>query len=80
MGQFAPCWEGLEDLCSGNAKLSDLCELPFIPLCTVLRGGQNAVDIAESAVSELAFLRDCGSAWNKDPANGVIGVQAGPPW
>ena len=22
----------------------------------------------------------CGSAWNKDPAEGVIGVQTGPPW
>jgi hypothetical protein len=22
----------------------------------------------------------CGSAWNKDPAEGVIGVQTGPLW
>ncbi|HEV7263306.1 MAG TPA: hypothetical protein VGN83_00055 [Falsiroseomonas sp.] len=28
----------------------------------------------------LAAARTCGSAWNKDPAEGVIGVRTGPLW
>ena len=57
MDQFATCWEGLEDPRTGNAKLHDLHELLFIALCTVLCGGQNAVDMAEFAASKEAFLR-----------------------
>jgi hypothetical protein len=34
---------------------------------------------AELVVNILEFV-ECGSAWNKDPAEGVIGVQTGPPW
>jgi DDE_Tnp_1-associated len=45
--QFASCWEGLEDPRTGNAALHDFHELLFIALCTVLCGGQNAVDMAE---------------------------------
>ena len=57
MDQFVTCWEGLEDPRTGNAKLHDLHELLFIALCTVLCGGQNAVDMAEFAASKEAFLR-----------------------
>ena len=57
MDQFATCWEGLEDPRTGNAKLHNLHELLFIALCTVLCGGQNAVDMAEFAASKEAFLR-----------------------
>ena len=52
MGQFAECWEGLEDPRTGNAKLHDLHELLFIALCTVPCGGQNAVDMVEFAASK----------------------------
>ncbi len=57
MDQFATCWEGLEDPRTGNAKLHDLHELLFIALCTVLCGGQNAVDMSEFAVAKERFLR-----------------------
>lgn len=57
MDQFKTCWEGLEDPRTGNAKLHDLHELLLIALCTVLCGGQNAVDMAEFAVAKEQFLR-----------------------
>src|SRR6202051_3967832 len=55
--QFSACWEGLEDPRSGNAGLHDFHELLMIALCTVLCGGQGAVDIAEFAETKEAFLR-----------------------
>ena len=57
MDQFKTCWEGLDDPRTSNAKLHDLHELLFIALCTVLCGGQNAVDMAEFAVAKEPFLR-----------------------
>src|SRR3954464_11868545 len=45
MDQFADCWEGLEDPRTGNAGLHDFHELLMIALCTVLCGGQSAVDM-----------------------------------
>ena len=57
MGRFVECWEGLEDPRTGNAKLHDLHELLFIALCTVLCGGQNAVDMVEFAAAKEPFLR-----------------------
>jgi hypothetical protein len=55
--QFAGCWEGLEDPRSGNAGLHDFHELLMIALCTVLCGGQGAVDMAEFAKAKEPFLR-----------------------
>ena len=55
--QFAECWEGLEDPRTGNAGLHDFHELLMIALCTVLCGGQGAVDMALFARSKEAFLR-----------------------
>jgi predicted transposase YbfD/YdcC len=55
--QFAGCWEGLEDPRSGNAGLHDFHELLLIALCTVLCGGQGAVDMAEFAKAKEPFLR-----------------------
>jgi predicted transposase YbfD/YdcC len=55
--EFAACWEGLEDPRTGNAGLHDLHELLMIALCTVLCGGQGAVDMALFAKSKEAFLR-----------------------
>ena len=57
MEEFAACWEGLEDPRTGNAGLHDLHELLMIALCTVLCGGQGAVDMALFAKSKEAFLR-----------------------
>jgi predicted transposase YbfD/YdcC len=55
--QFAECWEGLEDLRTGNAGLHDFHELLMIALYTVLCGGQGAVDMALFARSKEPFLR-----------------------
>ena len=57
MEQFAECWQGLEDPRTGNAGLHDFHELLMIALCTVLCGGQGAVDMALFARSKEAFLR-----------------------
>jgi predicted transposase YbfD/YdcC len=55
--QFVSCWEGLDDPRSGNAGLHDFHELLMIALCTVLCGGQGAVDMAEFAKAKEPFLR-----------------------
>jgi predicted transposase YbfD/YdcC len=57
LDQFAACWEGLEDPRTGNAALHDFHELLVIALCTVLCGGQGAVDMARFAAAKDAFLR-----------------------
>jgi predicted transposase YbfD/YdcC len=65
--QFASCWEGLEDPRSGNAGLHDFHELLVIALCTVLCGGQGAVDMALFAKAKESFLR------------GFLALENGPP-
>jgi len=55
--QFSACWEGLEDPRNGNAGLHDFHELLMIALCTVLCGGQGAVDMALFAEAKEPFLR-----------------------
>jgi predicted transposase YbfD/YdcC len=57
LDQFAACWEGLEDPRTGNASLHDFHELLVIALCTVLCGGQGAVDMARFAEAKESFLR-----------------------
>ncbi len=57
MDQFAACWDALEDPRTGNAALHDFHELLMIALCTVLSGGQGAVDMATFARSKETFLR-----------------------
>jgi hypothetical protein len=47
MDGFIACFEGLEDPRTGNAGRHDLLEILMIALCTVLCGGQSAVDMAE---------------------------------
>ena len=58
MEGFADCFEGLEDPRSGNAGRHDLLEILMIALCTVLSGGQTAVDMAIFAREKEAFLRE----------------------
>jgi predicted transposase YbfD/YdcC len=57
MEGFARCFEGLKDPRTGNAGRHDLLEILMIALCTVLCGGQTAVDMAEFAEDKEAFLR-----------------------
>jgi hypothetical protein len=58
MDGFIACFDGLEDPRTGNAGRHDLLEILMIALCTVLCGGQSAVDMAEFAEDKEAFLRD----------------------
>ena len=57
MEQFVACFEELEDPRTGNAGRHDFYELLIIALCTVLCGGQSAVDMALFARSKEPFLR-----------------------
>ena len=57
LDQFAASWEGLDDPRTGNAALHDFHELLMIALCTVLCGGQGAVDMALFAKAKEPFLR-----------------------
>ena len=57
MEEFAACWDELDDPRTGNAALHDFHELLMIALCSVLCGGQGAVDMALFARSKEGFLR-----------------------
>ena len=57
MEGFARCFEGLKDPRTGNAGRHNLLEILMIALCTVLCGGQTAVDMAEFAADKEEFLR-----------------------
>ncbi len=57
LDEFAACWDELDDPRTGNAGLHDFHELLFIALCSVLCGGQGAVDMALFAKSKEPFLR-----------------------
>ena len=57
VAQFIACFKGLDDPRTGNAALHDFHELLLIALCTVLCGGQSAVDMALFAQAKERFLR-----------------------
>lgn len=57
MEEFGACFEGLDDPRTGNAGRHDLLEILMIALCTVLCGGQSAVDMAAFAEAKKDFLR-----------------------
>jgi len=57
LGEFAACWEELDDPRTGNAALHDFNELLVIALCSVLSGGQGAVDMGLYAKAKEPFLR-----------------------
>jgi hypothetical protein len=44
--EFGACWEGLEEPRTGNATLHHLHDLLMIALCSVICGGENAMDMA----------------------------------
>ena len=56
MEEFAACFKTLEDPRTGNARRYDLLEILVIALCTVLCGGQTAVDMAEFGLAKQEFL------------------------
>lgn len=58
MEGFAAVFGDLADPRTGNAARHDLLEILLIALCTVLSGGQTAVDMAEFAEAKEGFLRE----------------------
>jgi predicted transposase YbfD/YdcC len=58
LDRFAACFEHLDDPRSGNAALHDFHALLIIALCTVLCGGQGAVDMALFARAKVPFPRE----------------------
>ena len=69
MDQFAACFEDLDDPRSGNAALHDFHALLIIALCTVLCGGQGAVDMALFARAKEPFLREFLDLKNGPPSH-----------
>ncbi len=57
MKHFVTCWQELDDPRTSNASLHDFHELLMISLCSVLCGGQTAVDMALFAEAKETFLR-----------------------
>ena len=72
MEEFAACWEGLEDPRTGNAGLHDFHELLMIALCTVLCGGQGAVDMALFAKAKEPYLRSFLKLANGVPSHDTL--------
>ena len=58
MEKLEACFEALEDPRTGNASLHSLLEILVIALCTVLCGGQTAVDMEIFGVAKKDFLND----------------------
>jgi predicted transposase YbfD/YdcC len=69
LDQFAACFEDLNDPRSGNAALHDFHTLLIIALCTVLCGGQGAVDMALFAQAKEPFLREFLDLKNGPPSH-----------
>lgn len=67
MDGFAAIFGDLVDPRTGNAARHDLLDILLIALCTVLSGGQTAVDMAEFAEAKEEFLR------------GFLRLENGPP-
>jgi DDE_Tnp_1-associated/Transposase DDE domain len=69
LDRFAACFEELKDPRSGNAALHDFHTLLIIALCTVLCGGQGAVDMALFAEAKEPFLREFLNMKNGPPGH-----------
>ncbi|MBF0176971.1 MAG: ISAs1 family transposase [Magnetococcales bacterium] len=57
MEDFAACFDSLEDPRTGHAERHNLLEILVIALCTVLCGGQTAVDMQIFGQAKEEFLR-----------------------
>jgi predicted transposase YbfD/YdcC len=71
--EFAACWEGLDDPRTGNAALHDFNEMLVIALCSVLSGGQGAVDMGLYARAKEPFLRGFLKLSNGLPSHDTFG-------
>jgi predicted transposase YbfD/YdcC len=69
LDRFAACFEDLPDPRSGNAALHDFHTLLIIALCTVLCGGQGAVDMALFAGAKEPSLREFVDMRNGPPSH-----------
>jgi predicted transposase YbfD/YdcC len=69
LDRFAACFEDVQDPRSGNAGLHDFHALLVIALCTVLCGGQGAVDMALFAKAKEPFLREILDLENGPPSH-----------
>jgi DDE_Tnp_1-associated len=76
LDQFAACFEDLDDPRSGNAALHDFHALLIIALCTVLCGGQGAVDMALFARAKEPFLREFLDLKNGPPSHDTFSLPA----
>ena len=74
MKRFITCFEDLDDPRSGNAALHDFHTLLIIALCTVLCGGQGAVDMALFAKAKEPFLREFLDLGNGPPSHDTAPV------
>lgn len=69
MEAFAACFKGLEDPRTGNAGRHELLEILLIAFCTVLCGGQTAVDMSVFARAKEKFLREFLALKNGPPSH-----------
>ena len=69
MDGFGACFEGIKDPRTGNAGRHKLLDILMIALCTVLCGGQTAVDMAEFAEAKEEFLREFPAVENEPPSH-----------
>jgi len=69
MNAFAACFETLEDPRTGNATRHNLLEILLIALCTVLCGGQTAVDMADFGIAKQEFLSEFMDMQNGVPSH-----------
>ena len=69
MDGFGACFEGVKDPRTGNAGRHKLLDILMIALCTVLCGGQTAVDMAEFAEAKEEFLRELLALENGPPSH-----------
>ena len=72
VGPVAACLEDLDNPRSGNAALHDFHTLLFIALCSVLCGGQGAVDMAIFAKAKESFLREVLDLKNGRPSTRYV--------
>jgi hypothetical protein len=80
LDEFAACWADLDDPRTGNAALHDFNELLMIALCSVLSGGQGAVDMGLYARAKEPFLRRFLKLSNGLPSHDVAGAKLVAAW
>ena len=69
LDRFAACFEDLDDPRSGNAALHGFHTRLFIALCSVLCGGQGAIDMAIFAKARAPLFREFPDLRNGPPSH-----------